>query len=382
MKIGIDISQLAFPGSGSAVYTENLVKNLLKDERNEYVLFFSSLRRKFLISNFEFLNKSKIQNPNFQIKTFKFPPLLLEQLWNRFHVLPIEKLIGKIDVFHTSDWLEPPSRCPKVTTIHDLIIYKYPETFQRRGGHDIVANLKRKLAWVKKESALIIAVSESTKQDIIEILKIPTKKIRVIHEACSTEFTEKSAEDTEKIKKKYGIKGDYLLAVGTLEPRKNLKRVIEAFSKVQSAKCKVQSLVIAGKFGWGNQQSAIKFLGYVLQEDLPGLYAGAEAFVYPSLYEGFGLPILEAMACGCPVVTSNVSSMPEVAGEAAVLVNPEEVNDIARGIQETLENREELIEKGKARAQEFSWEKTARETLKVYQEACNTEAQNKKETQR
>ena len=358
MKIGIDISQLAFPGSGSAVYTENLVKNLLKSQENEYVLFFSSLR----------------QSPpkEFKSKNFKLPPLLLEQLWNRLHLLPIEKLIGKVDVFHTSDWLEPPARCPKVTTIHDLIIYKYPETFQRRGGHDIVANLKRKLAWVKKESALIIAVSESTKQDIIEILKIPAKKIRVIHEACNTEFTEKSAEDTEKIKKKYGIKGDYLLAVGTLEPRKNLKRVIEAFKIVQSAKCKAQSLVIAGKFGWGNQQSAIKFLGYVPQEDLPALYSGAQVFVYPSLYEGFGLPILEAMACGCPVVTSNVSSMPEIAGEAAVLVNPEKVEDIARGIKEVIgdkEIRDKLVKKGIERAKQFSWEKTARETIKIYQEA-------------
>jgi len=357
MKIGVDISQLAFPGSGSAVYTENLVKNLLKDKRNEYVLFFSSLRQS--------------APKDFKSKNFKLPPLFWEQLWNRFHILPIEKLIGEVDVFHTSDWLEPPSRCPKVTTIHDLIIYKYPETFQPRGGHDIVGNLKRKLAWVKKESALIISVSESTKQDIVEILKIPAKKIRVIHEACNSEFTEKSAEDTEKIKKKYGIKGDYLLAVGTLEPRKNLKRVIEAFKILDIRNLE---LVIAGKFGWGdqsaisNQQSAIRLLGYVSDEDLPILYSGAQVFVYPSLYEGFGLPILEAMACGCPVVTSNVSSMPEIAGQAAVLVNPEKVEDIARGIQEALKNREELIKKGKVRAQEFSWEKTARETLKAYQE--------------
>jgi glycosyltransferase involved in cell wall biosynthesis len=139
------------------------------------------------------------------------------------------------------------------------------------------------------------------------------------------------------------------------------------------------TLVIAGKFGWGKElmaedskqktvNSHIKLLGYVPDEDLPALFAGAQVFVYPSLYEGFGLPILEAMASGCPVVTSNASSMPEVAGKASVLVNPEKVEDIARGIQKALENREELIKKGKARAREFSWEKTARETLKVYQE--------------
>ncbi len=381
MKIGIDISQIAFPGTGSAVYTENLVKNLLKNKENEYVLFFSSLRQ--------------LPPKEFKSKNFKFPPLLLEQLWNRFHVLPIEKLIGKIDVFHTSDWLEPPAHCPKVTTIHDLIVYKYPERFQPRGGHDIVANLKRKLNWVKKESALIISVSESTKQDIVDILKIPAKKIRVIHEAPGEIYNkQQTTKNIERVKKKYQIKGDYVLMVGTREPRKNLRRAIEAFKLVNSDRWSVVrekplitshqspitnhesplTLVVVGKFGWGEDLKTTKanLLGFVPDEDLPALYSGAGAFVYPSLYEGFGLPILEAMASGCPVVTSNVSSMPEVAGKAAVLVNPEKVEDIARGIEEALESREELIKKGRARAQEFSWEKTALQTLKVYREAVSS----------
>ena len=385
MKIGIDISQLAFPGTGVATYTQNLVENLLKidkqsllprNKKNEYILFFSSLRQKV-----PKLQISKTQN-NIKIKTFKLPSLILEFLWNRLHLVPVEKFAGQLDVFHTSDWLEPPAKCPKVTTIHDLAIFKYPETFTPRGGHDIVVNLKRKLEWVKKESRLIIAVSESTKRDVIEILGIPEERIRVVHEACNPEFTEKSKEDTERIKKKYRIKGDYILAVGTLEPRKNLKRVIEAFEKLQ--KTQKLKLVVAGKFGWGegieklkikNKQSLslrdekLKILGLVSQEDLPSLYSGAQVFVYPSLYEGFGLPILEAMASGCPVVTSNVSSMPEVAGEAAVLVNPEDVENIARGIEEAIKKRDDLIKKGYEQVKKFSWEKTARETLKVYEEA-------------
>ncbi|MFZ5366153.1 MAG: glycosyltransferase family 4 protein [Patescibacteria group bacterium] len=369
MKIGIDISQLAFPGTGVASYTENLVENLLKlDRGNEYVLFFSSLRAK--IQN----SKLKIKNDNSKFKIFKFPPLLLEFLWNRLHLVPIETFTGKLDIFHSSDWLEPPARCPKVTTIHDLAIFKYPETFVPRGGHDIVSNLKRKLEWVKKESKLIIAVSESTKKDIVEILGIPEERIRVIYEACNTEFTERAKENTEKVKRKYGIEGDYILAVGTLEPRKNLKRVIEAFSLLTGSV--PVTLVIAGKFGWGTeisndkfQMTNIKLLGYVPKEDLPALYAGAQVFVYPSLYEGFGLPILEAMACGCPVVTSNVSSMPEVAGEAAILVDPLNVEDITLGIIKALKNRKELIRKGLKRSVKFSWEKTAQETLRVYQKA-------------
>jgi len=366
MKIGIDISQLAFPGTGVANYTENLVENLLKvDKKNEYVLFFSSLRQPTPRDL-----KSKIYN----LKSYKFPLLLLEFLWNRLHRVPIETFAGRLDVFHTSDWLEPPAKCPKVTTIHDLAIFKYPETFVPRGGHNIVANLKRKLEWAKKESKLVIAVSESTKRDIVKILGMPPEKIRVIYEACdeiynkpaSAEATARQA--TEKIKKKYGIKGDYILAVGTLEPRKNLKRVIEAFSLLTGFV--PVTLVIAGKFGWGEdieklkiKNEKLKILGLVSQEDLPSLYSGAQVFVYPSLYEGFGLPILEAMASGCPVVTSNVSSMPEVAGEAAVLVDPENVEDIARGTKEAIDRRDKLIKKGFERVKEFSWEKTARETL-------------------
>lgn len=362
MKIGIDISQLAFPGTGVAIYTQNLVENLLKiDKENQYIFFFSSLRQ------------SPPENLKSNLKSYKFPPMLLEFIWNRLHVLSVEKLVGKVDIFHTSDWLEPPAKCSKVTTIHDLAIFKYPETFISRGGHDIVSNFKRKLKWVKKESKIIIAVSQSTRNDIVEILGIPEKKIKVIYEACDTEFTKKSTGDTEKMKRKYGIDGRYILAVGTREPRKNLKRVIEAYEMLGSNEMK---LVIVGKFGWGEemsnlkpQTSNLKLLDYVPHGDLPALYSGSECFVYPSLYEGFGLPILEAMSCETPVVTSNVSSMPEVAGRAAVFVNPEDTEDIARGIEEALQNRNDLIRKGKERVKEFSWEKTARETLKIYQEA-------------
>ncbi|MDP2649588.1 MAG: glycosyltransferase, partial [bacterium] len=175
MKIGIDVSQLAYPGTGVAVYTQNLIENLLKiDKGNEYLFFFSSMRRK--------------PPKGWDVKNLKLPPLFLEVLWNRLHVIPIERFIGKIDIFHTSDWLEPPAKCPKVTTIHDLAIFKFPETFIPRGGHDIVSNLKRKLSLVKEESKLIIAVSENTKKDIVELLKIPENKIRVVYEAAGEIF--------------------------------------------------------------------------------------------------------------------------------------------------------------------------------------------------
>lgn len=369
MKIGIDISQLAFQGTGVATYTENLITNLLKiDKENEYLFFYSSLRQK-LSSNLK-------QSLLLRNKSYNLPPLILELLWNKLHVLPIETFTGKLDVFHTSDWLEPPAKCPKVTTIHDLAIFKYPETFVSKGGHNIIQNQKRKLEWVKKESDIVIAVSENTKRDIIDILEIPEGKIKVIYEAPdSTYGIAHSAKEINNVFKKYSIKGKYLLSVGTLEPRKNIKRVIEAY-KILLSQFPDISLVICGKMGWGedvgkwimgNGKCQIKFTGYVPKEDLACLYQEAECFVYPSLYEGFGLPVLDAMASGCPVVTSNVSSLPEIAGDAGILVNPNEVEEIAKGIIEAFKNKESLVKKGLIQAEKFTWAKTARETLKIYQ---------------
>ncbi len=179
MKIGIDISQIAYQGTGVANYTKSLVENLLKiDKGNEYILFGASLRKKKLLD--DYLGQFK-NNKNVIAKTFYLPPLFLEFLWNKLHIFPIERLIGKIDVFHSSDWLQPPTKARKTTTLHDLIVYKYSESFQQTGGHNIVVNQKRRLKWVKKECNLIICDSEATKKDAIEILDIPEEKLKVIY---------------------------------------------------------------------------------------------------------------------------------------------------------------------------------------------------------
>jgi glycosyltransferase involved in cell wall biosynthesis len=175
MKIGIDISQLAYVGTGVATYTKNLVKYLLAlESENSFSFFGSSLRRQApLIEFLHTLSKSS----TYESKLFSFPPTFLEVLWNRLHVLNIEKLIGQVDVFHTSDWVEPPARARKVTTVHDLVIYVYPETLPER----IIDTQKHKLSWVKKETDLIIADSQSTKGDIMKYLKINENKIKVIY---------------------------------------------------------------------------------------------------------------------------------------------------------------------------------------------------------
>jgi len=174
MKIGIDISQLAYENTGVANYLKSLVSHLLEtDKENEYILFFSSLRKNFQISNFNFHS-----NSNVSLKQFKFPPIVLDVLWNKLHILPIENLIGDVDVFITSDWTEPPAKkAKKVTILYDLIVYKYPQETAEK----IIATQKRKLRWVKKESDKILCISDATKEDAREILNIDPSRLGVIY---------------------------------------------------------------------------------------------------------------------------------------------------------------------------------------------------------
>jgi hypothetical protein len=174
VKIGIDISQIAYGRTGVAEYLISLVKNLLKiDKKNEYILFYSSLRRNFQFSIFNFQS-----NPNVQIKKFKFPPSFLDFVWNKLHILPIEKLIGGVDIFITSDWTEPPTvKAKKATILYDLVIHKFPNETDRK----IIEVQKRKLKWVKKESKMIFCISEATKKDAEEILKIENDRLKVIY---------------------------------------------------------------------------------------------------------------------------------------------------------------------------------------------------------
>jgi glycosyltransferase involved in cell wall biosynthesis len=369
MRIAIDVSQIVH-GTGVSFYTRNLVRNLARlDKNNDYLLLGYSLRLRKDLEDFS--QKIRVINPGFSAKIFSLPPSLAEPLGNRFRFFPVEKIVGPIDVFHSSDWIQFPTLAARVTTIHDFGFWKYPQTAQSK----ISAVMKRRLALVKQEADLMIAVSQATAKDIMKILKVPRKKIRVIYEAPSEEFQKTKPEEIAETKKRFGLKNDYFLAVANLDPRKNLSRIIKAFLIFQKKKPKT-SLVVAGKFGWGDRkrpgiggwQSGVVFTGYLSNRELAALYAGAACLVYPSLYEGFGLPVLEAMRLGCPVVTSNLSSLPEVAGRAAVLVNPFDPEEIAVGIEKALARKEKLIRAGLRRARRFSWEKTARETIKVYRE--------------
>jgi glycosyltransferase involved in cell wall biosynthesis len=352
MKIAIDISQIVY-GTGVSTYTKQLVKSLLKvDTENEYKLFAGVLQR-----HMDVLDVFP------QAKTFPIPPIIADIIWNRFHILPIEKLIGNIDVLHTSDWTEPPSSAHKVTTVHDL----YPLKFPRMVDPKVVAVLKRKISWVIKESKLVIVPSLSTKIDLVN-LGIKEDFIRTVPEAPSLQ----KANDLEvaSVKKKYQIQGDYLVSIGVTE-LKNTKRIIEAFH-LSSAGKELKLILVGRPSGVKVQpERNIRILGYIPQNDLAALLTGSRGLVYASLYEGYGIPILDAFACGVPVVTSNISSMPEVAGIAAVLVDPYDSASISEGIAKVLNGPKALIEKGFMRVSEFSWEKTAKQTLEVYRSALS-----------
>lgn len=357
MKIGIDISQVVY-GTGVSVYTKNLVENLLKiDKENEFVLFGGSLRQFKVLKN-QFSMKQR----NLRMRYFRIPPSLADLIWNRLHVLRIERLVGKVDVWHSSDWTQPPSAAFKVTTVHDLAPMKYPAETDPK----VVAVHRRRLEWVKREVDRIIAPSEATRRDLVEE-GFDEVKIRVIAEGVERVFRPAKGQEVSEMKGKMRMNGDYLLAVGTGK-RKNLDRIEKAF-EILRAEGLVNQLVVVGRVKEGEEEKrGIRLTGFVCEKDLVRLFTGASALVYPTLYEGFGLPVLQAMACDCPVVTSNVSSLPEVAGNAAIFVDPYQVDEIVEGVKLAIKKRKELVDKGRKWVKRFSWEKMAKETLRVYEE--------------
>lgn len=372
MKIGIDISQIVF-GTGVSKYTENLVKSLIKiDSKNKYILFGSSLRQRKKLNEFR---RQLKESQNVEFKLLPFPPRILEILWNNLHILPIDNFTGVVDIFHSSDWLQPPiksKQTKKITTIHDMVVYLFPSSMHSR----IVANQKRRFSQVKREADLIIADSESTKEDVIKFLEIEQDKISVVHLAAAAHFRPKSDAQIKEALEKYKIKRPYILSVATQEPRKNIQKLLDVFEKIyQNPKYKNQNLklVLTGKFGWGESlklQENVIATDYVSEQDLVALYSGCRVFVYPSLYEGFGLPVLEAMACGAPVITSKNSSMAEIANDTAILVDPRSEGQLKNAIEMVLDLKladyQKFVNASLTRARKFSWTKTAKETLSLY----------------
>ena len=355
MRIGIDISPIIY-GTGVSTYTKNLVKGLVQYcKKDQLVLFGGSLRRRGELVSFANALGNGVEK-----KFYYLPPTLADYLWNRKHVVNIETLTGDLDIFHSSDWAQPPTRAFSVTTMHDMSPFTHPESMHPK----IVSAHKARLKWVIKEVDYAIVPSKVT-ASVLSKMGYPSNKIRVIYEAPDPLIKKKSPKIVKRVKDKYQI-DKYLLSVG-VGSRKNTDRTISAYNSLNNDK--LQLVIVGKKWGDYKDNKKVLFLGHIDINDLSALYSGAEALLYPSLDEGFGLPILEAFVCECPVITSNISSMPEVAGDAALLVNPLKVEDIASGIKEALKQRDELIKKGKERLKLFSWEKTAKETYKIYEES-------------
>lgn len=356
MKIAIDVSQLVYSGTGVGRYVYHLAQALLRLNSDYQFVFLAGVLRQYPM-----LSALSRTDPwdKASWKFYPLPPKFAATYFNRWN-LPIDRLVGPVDLLHTSDWTEPVSKALKVTTVHDLVFRKYPETVDPLIFHTQAIRLDR----VIKFGTHIIADSASTKKDLIEQYYLPSEKIDVIYPGIDQIFKPANKTAIERVKKKYKLPEQYVLSLGVEEPRKNLAKLSLALSNYDLP------LVLTGRHGWGEQlapSAKIHTTGFIADLDLPAVYSGATVFAYPSLYEGFGFPVLEAMACGTPVVTSNVSSLPEVAGKAAVLVDPSKPEAIRQGIEQARHQANALARLGVKQAAKFSWEKAAKSTLQIYE---------------
>ncbi len=378
MKIGIDIRTLMdIEYSGIPEYTLNLINTILRlDKKNEYKLFYNSGKD---ISN----RMPKFENENAEIIKTNYPNKLFNNIMQRILCRPnIDQLLG-VDQFFMPNigFISLSKKCKKIITIHDLSFLRFPEFFSLK------RNLWHKIINVKKiinEFDKIIAVSENTKNDLIDLCDVDPKKIKAIHHGVGGEYRviESNNQKLSEVKNKYFLPNNFILYLGTLEPRKNVEGIIQAYCRLREENRNLENfkLVIAGGRGWkyknifqiwnkAKYKNDIIFLGYVDGADKACLYNSASLFVYPSFYEGFGLQLLEAMACGVPVVCGFSSSLPEIAGGAAVMVDPYNIVHIADAMKQILtddELKNDLIKKGLAQAKRFSWEKTAKEYLELF----------------
>jgi glycosyltransferase involved in cell wall biosynthesis len=351
VKIAIDTQTTLGQRSGFGFYVKNLVEALQKiDKNNKYILIAPKQKQDFYTLE------------RFTWDQFKFPKIAKNK---------------KVDILHQPCFSVPIFyKGKKVVTVHDIIPLIFP------GNLPLVSRLfySRWMTYSYRYADMIIADSICTKNDIVKHLGIAPEKIKVIYLAVSSDFKpESSRTKTEEIEKKYNTTDKYFIHIGTLEPRKNLMFLVRSYSLAVKSGVK-ENLVIAGKKGWYFEglfdlvkklglEKRVIFTGYVEDKDTPTLYSGATALIFPSIYEGFGFPPLEAMACGTPVISSNTSSLPEVVGDAGILIPPKNEKEWANMMIEVSQNNklaEKLKIKGLQQAKKFSWEQTAKKTIEIY----------------
>ena len=363
MKIGIDIRSTLKRKTGVGYYTSNLVNSLAGiDSGNSYFLYSR-------IRPFDFKRRlPKLPGPNFTHRVDRLG----------FHP---EIRMGDMDILHTSSYdMRVPKGAKMITTIHDII----PLVFREGYPGEVLEGLESNIRRVLRESSLILADSRHTKKDLEEQFSPEPGKIRVLYPGRdeSLKPVDNRAEILAYLKKKYGIDRKFILFTGTIEKRKNVKGLLEAFFDLKRENKIPHILVITGMRGWGGepaldlleaskQKGDVRMAGYVRREDLIALYNASDLFVYPSFYEGFGLPILEAFSCGVPVITASTTSCGEIAGEAAYTIDPNDIDSLKKGICRMLNDkalRMDLRAKAFERVKAFSWERTANEFKKMCEE--------------
>jgi glycosyltransferase involved in cell wall biosynthesis len=368
--VAIDYTAALSQGGGIGRYTRELVRLLAEiDQLTDYRLFAAGQRPDHLPAP---------PGANFIWKPSRIGAEWFARLWHRAHLpLPVETWVGPVGLFHATDFTLPPCRAGTRTllTVHDLSFVRAPETATR----GLRSFLNRVVPRSVARADHVLADSEATRHDLIELYQAPPSKVSVLYPGVDSRFAPvEDAEALRAVRARYSL-GDepFVLSVGTVQPRKNYVRLAEAFARLAIPGVR---LVIAGGKGWLADPlharigelgigDRVTFAGFVDDDDLPALYSAAAAFAYPSLYEGFGLPPLEAMACGVPVVVSNTSSLPEVTGDAAVQVDPYAVDALSAALQRVLTDhglRAELREKGRQQAQQFTWDAAARQLHSLY----------------
>jgi len=376
MKIGVDVTAAVTQGGGIGRYTRELIHALTAVDPHNTYHFFAAKNPA----------TSPVPDPipqakNVQLHTAPVDERWLYRLWYRLRLpLPVQWFTGGLDLFHSPDFVLPPvhGRIPTLLTVHDLSFVHHPETFPER----LVTYLNQVVPWSINRATHVLADSQATKDDLTAVWQVPAEKVTVLYSGVHDRFQPvTNAQKLTAVRQQYSLgSAPYILVVGTVQPRKNYQMLIRAFQPV--AQTHPHNLVITGGKGWlmdemmaevGRQglDSRVLFAGFVADTDLPALYSEADLFVFPSLYEGFGLPLLEAMGCGVPVISSNASSLPEVAGNAAVLLSPhdeaawtEAMNDLLADPAE----RTRLVAAGFRQSHQFTWQQSAHQLLGLYKQ--------------
>jgi len=368
MRIGIDVSPLTRVRTGVGNYTYCLLEHLLQQDESCRFHGFSSGIRNIDLGTLHGLAAHR---------HLPIPTRALYRLWATAGVPRVDRLLGGLDLYHATNYFLPPTRSARrVVTFYDLAFLRVPELCSPK----IVKPFSTQVCRFGQEADAILTCSQAAKEDIVTLCGVPPDKVSVAYGAVDESFhpLEPEAAAT-RIAQRYGIRRPFLLFVGTLEPRKNVEGLLRAFA--MAAPQIPHDLVLAGGWGWNTvgiaramEEAAlanrVRQLGYVQdRSDLPAFYSAADAFVFPSFYEGFGLPVLEAMTCGCPVITSNRSSLPEVAGDAACCIDPEDTGALAEALVAILGDgteRAAMRAKGLLQANRFSWRDCARVTMDLY----------------